>query len=68
MIGEFLVMNIQPKEMYSGFLVFGAIGGISFSMLIISSIIMIILGFFLSNNSTFLNSAAAANPNYSTLK
>jgi len=69
MIGEFLVMNIQPKEMYSGFLVFGAIGGVSFSMLIISTIVMIILGFFLSNNSTFLNSgSSAANPNYSALK
>jgi len=67
MIGEFLVMHINPREMYSGWVVFGAVGGTGFFMTILASIIMIIVGIFLNNNSTFLN-PNAANPSYSPLK
>lgn len=67
MIGEFLVMHITPKEMYSGWVVFGAIGGTGFFMTILCAIVMIFLGICFTNNSTFLN-PNAANPSYSALK
>jgi len=70
MIGQFIVEHIQPYEMYSGWLVFGAIGGVGFFMAIIQTAVMIIFGLVLSNNSTFLKGGgdASGNPSYSPLK
>jgi len=58
MIGEFVTLHIQPKELYSGWLVYGAIGGTGFFMVIIQTILMALLGICLSNNSVFLSSGA----------
>jgi len=57
MIGEFLVQYINIREMYSGWLVYGAIGGTGFFMVIIQTILMALLGICLSNTSVFLNSS-----------
>jgi len=62
-IGEFLVMYIKPKEMFSGWIVYGAIGGTAFFMLIIQTIVMIFLGICFANTSTFLTGGQAHGAN-----
>jgi len=61
MIGEFLVQYIQPREMFSGWVVYGAIGGTAFFMVMIQTIVMIALGICFANTSTFLSEGRAGN-------
>jgi len=53
-MGSYYVNNFQPRNSYNGWMTVGDIGGVSYFMLIIHTLVMIIVGLFLSNSSTFL--------------
>jgi len=54
MIGSFFVKHYDPTDTYNGWMTIGDIGGVSFFMVIIHTLVMIIFGLFLNNSSTFL--------------
>jgi len=57
-MGTFLVRHFEPKDVYNGWMAVGNIGGVAFFMVIIHTILMIVFGLFLTNNSTFLTSSS----------
>jgi len=54
-IGSFFVRHFEPMDIYNGWMTVGDIGGIAFFGVILHTIVMIIVGLFLSNSSSFLN-------------
>jgi len=54
-IGSFFVRHFEPMDIYNGWMTVGDIGGLGFFGVILHTIVMIIVGLFLSNSSTFLN-------------
>jgi len=53
-MGSYYVFNFQPRNSYNGWMTVGDIGGVSYFMVIIHTLVMVIIGLFLSNTSTFL--------------
>jgi len=57
-IGSFFVKHYQPLDIFPGWVTIGDIGGIGFFMLILHTIVMIVIGIFLPNDSNFLSSSS----------
>jgi len=53
-IGSFNVWHIEQTDIYSGMMSTGEVGGFAFFTLILHTLVMIIVGMCLDNNSTFL--------------
>jgi len=53
-MGSFLVRHFQPRDTYNGWMTVGDIGGVAFFCVILHTIVMIILGLFMKNSSSFL--------------
>jgi len=54
-MSSFSVQHWEQIDAYNGWMGLGDIGGFVFFMLILHAILMIIIGFFMNNDSTFLN-------------
>jgi len=57
-IGSFQVGHIIPSDTYNGWMSIGQIGGFAFFLVILHSIVMIIIGIFMTNDSKLLNESA----------
>jgi len=57
-IGSFQVSHWEPSDSYNGWMSIGQIGGVAFFLVILHSMVMIVLGIFLTNDSKLLNDAA----------
>eukprot|EP01118_Nematostelium_gracile_P017632 TRINITY_DN75_c0_g1_i1.p1 TRINITY_DN75_c0_g1~~TRINITY_DN75_c0_g1_i1.p1 ORF type:complete len:273 (+),score=78.76 TRINITY_DN75_c0_g1_i1:112-930(+) len=55
MFGSFFVSHYDKKEAYTGFRALGDVGGLAFFYTILMTFILLILGFFIPNHSTFLS-------------
>jgi len=53
-MGSYWVRNFNPRDSYNGWMTIGDIGGVGYFMVIIHTLVMIVVGLFLSNTSTFL--------------
>jgi len=53
-MSSFFVRHFDPKDVYNGWMTIGDIGGVAFFMVILHTIVMIGIGIFFSNTSTFL--------------
>jgi hypothetical protein len=60
-MGSFYVRHFDPRDSYNGWMTIGDIGGVGFFMACIHTLIMIIIGLFMANSSTFLNGGAEFN-------
>jgi len=54
-IGSFLVSHYVPNDSYNGWMSIGQIGGFAFFLVILHSIVMILMGIFMTNDSKLLN-------------
>lgn len=54
-IGSFNVMHARDVDEFNGWKGVGDIGGLVFFLYILHTILMIIIGFFVNNDSKFLN-------------
>jgi len=52
---DFWVRVYEPRDTYNGWMAVGSIGGVGFFMTCLHTLVMIIVGLFMANNSTFLN-------------
>jgi len=55
LIGSFFVQHLERMDIYNGWMTVGDIGGIAFFMVVIHTIVMIFIGLFMHNSSSFLN-------------
>jgi len=53
-MGSFLVRHFDPKDVYNGWMTIGDVGGVGFFMVILHTMVMILIGLFFSNTSSFL--------------
>jgi len=54
MLGSFFVRHLEPMDTYNGWMTVGDIGGVAFFMVVLHTAVMIIIGLFMSNSSSFL--------------
>jgi len=53
-MNSFFVRHFEPMDIYNGWMTVGDIGGLGFFAVLLHTIVMIIVGLFLSNTSSFL--------------
>jgi len=61
------VIHYDIADWYNGWQVLGIVGGYTFSLLILHKMVMILVGLFISNNSTFLGGNLGKGAPYATL-
>jgi len=54
-IRDFVVDHYDQKDNYNGWQALGSIGGFAFFLVILHTLVMLLVGIFLDNNSRFLN-------------
>jgi len=54
-MGSYLVTHFVPNDSYNGWMSIGQIGGFAFFLVILHSIVMILMGIFMTNDSKLLN-------------
>jgi len=59
-LNNFRVDHIEQVDGYNGWMALGGIGGFAFFMLILHTLIMIVVGIFLTNDSKFLRGGASS--------
>jgi len=57
-IKDFFVDTYEQKDNYNGWQAVGSIGGFAFFLVLLHTVVMMIVGIFLDNNSSFLNGEA----------
>jgi hypothetical protein len=66
-IESFRVAHIEQSDTYDGWMAMGDIGGFAFFLLILHSIVVFVVGIFLSNESKFLHGMKAGSVPYASL-
>jgi len=54
LMGSFIVTHFQPTDTFNGWMAIGDIGGVAYFMVLLHTLVMIVVGVFLSNSSSFL--------------